>query len=518
MLKAATSSKFDKVIDAFFSGAFLEQKKRVILGEIPNRDGFRFASYYGEHMVLQKAPEKAVVWGYGTTGAEVQISLVGPQHKQVQSAPVFDGIWKVVLDPVPAGGPYNLTAVQNGSRIVLTDVMFGDVWLCGGQSNMEFTLGQVFNASEELAMATKFPNVRVFQAARETSSVELNDLAGVEVPWSRPAPEILGGKDFTHFSAVCWLFGRYLYESLNYPIGLVESCWGGTPVEAWSSLRALHSCGLNEAIMNTSISSYFDDDPWDKVWNSTVLWNAMIHPLLNMTIKGAIWYQGESNAQYNQDKYSCTFPAMIDDWRMAFHTGSEGQTSQDFPFGFVQLCTWKPAKDGFPEIRWHQTADYGFAPNERMKKTFMAVAVDLPDFSSPWGRLVLGARAVAYAEKGVSFQGPFPKQFLIENTTIIITYDQEIRATLSAAIFEICCSTEKKECNSGSQWIPVPMTAQGNDYVLISITTCPPDNVAALRYAWSDWPCAFKACPIYSTDGVLPAPLFVVNRWPTKQQ
>lgn len=128
------------------------------------------------------------------------------------------GIWKVILDPVQAGGPYNLTRVQKGSKIVLTDVLFGDVWLCGGQSNMAFTLGQVtvptpfplnitlrmllktvkqnlfwgfsqvYNASEELAIASKFPNVRVFQAALEKSSVELTDLAGVEVPWSRPTP------------------------------------------------------------------------------------------------------------------------------------------------------------------------------------------------------------------------------------------------------------------------------------------------------------------------------------------
>ncbi|XP_060779355.1 sialate O-acetylesterase isoform X1 [Neoarius graeffei] len=489
-----------------------------IFGELSIGDEFRFASYYGEHMVLQKAPEKAVLWGYGTTGADVQISLAGPQNEQVKSVPVLDGIWKAILDPVQAGGPYNLTAVQGGSKILFTDVLFGDVWLCGGQSNMAFTLGQVYNASEELAMATKFPNVRVFQAALEKSNVELKDLAGVEVPWSRPTPEILGGKDFSHFSAVCWLFGRYLYQRLNYPIGLVESCWGGTPVEAWSSLRALHSCGLKE--------SESSDDCY-KEWNGTVLWNAMIHPLLNMTIKGAIWYQGEANTQYNQDKYSCTFPAMIDDWRMAFHTGSEGQTAQDFPFGFVQLCTnRKVTQDGYPEIRWHQTADYGFAPNERMKKTFMAVAVDLPDESSPWKsihprdkqdvayRLVLGARAVAYEEAGVSFQGPFPSQVRIENTTIIIIYNQAIRSTLSSDTFEICCSKEKKPCNSGSQWIPVPMKEQGSDYVLLSIAKCAIDDVAALHYAWSDWPCAFKACPIYSADGVLPAPLFIINRWP----
>ncbi|XP_072551705.1 sialate O-acetylesterase isoform X2 [Salminus brasiliensis] len=495
-------------------------------------DGFRFALSYGEHMVLQRAPERAVVWGYGSNGAKVEISLSGPKSTQVSSTSVINGIWKMTLNPVQAGGPYNLTAVQKGNtsaRIAFTDVLFGDVWLCGGQSNMAFTLAQVYNASEELALASKYPNVRVFQAALEQSSVELTDLGHVAVPWSRPTPEILGGKDFTHFSAVCWLFGRYLYETLKYPIGLVESCWGGTPVEAWSSQRALTKCGLRSSSHTHTFPkrTTSSNDSLEQYWNNSVLWNAMIHPLLNMAIKGAIWYQGESNAQYNQAKYSCTFPALIDDWRMMFHTGSDGQTAEDFPFGFVQLCTYSKLnkQDGFPEIRWHQTADYGFVPNKRMKKTFMAVALDLPDETSPWGsihprdkqdvayRLVLGARAVAYEEKGVFFQGPFLTKVMIFKTFLSIIFDQMIRTTRSNDTFEICCSEEKKPCSAASQWFPAPMQELGSNYVLLSIDKCTSDTVAGLRYAWSDWPCAFKACPIYSADGVLPAPPFTINRW-----
>ncbi|KAL6478646.1 hypothetical protein MHYP_G00120790 [Metynnis hypsauchen] len=485
-------------------------------------DGFSFASYYGDHMVLQRAPERAVVWGYATNGTEVEIFLIGPQSKQVNSTPIINGIWKMALDAVQAGGPYNLTAVKRGgaaAKIMLTDILFGDIWLCGGQSNMAFTLAQVINATEELAFAFKFPNVRVFQAALEQSSVELLNLGRVEVPWSRPTPEVLGGKDFTHFSAVCWLFGRYLYETLNYPVGLVESSWGGTPVEAWSSPRALHMCGIK-----TLESSH----PLKQLWTSSVLWNAMIHPLLNMTIKGAIWYQGEANAGYDQAKYSCTFPTMIDDWRMAFHKGSEGQTAQDFPFGFVQLSTYrKNANDGFPEIRWHQTADYGFVPNARMKKTFMAVTIDLPDEKSPWGsihpqdkqdvafRLVQGARAVAYEEKDVYYQGPLLSKVLINKTLLNVTFNQRVKATLSNNTFEICCSKEEKPCAEGSKWFAAPMQEQGSNYVLVSVAPCRIENVTALRYAWSDWPCAFKACPIYSVDGGLPAPPFIINRWPS---
>uniref|UniRef100_UPI003AAFAC71 sialate O-acetylesterase n=1 Tax=Centroberyx gerrardi TaxID=166262 RepID=UPI003AAFAC71 len=477
-------------------------------------ESLRFASYYGDHMVLQKAPERAVLWGYGPEGAQVTVSLSGPTQHKTPPVNVTKGIWRVTLDPVEAGGPYNVTAALQQSTVALTDVLFGDIWLCGGQSNMAFTTSQVFNSSEELALAVKYPQVRIFMAAMNLSETELTDLVQVEVPWSVPTASASPG-ELIHFSAVCWLFGRYMYDKLKYPIGLVESCWGGTPVEAWSSSRALQQCGLEE----------LENGPQ----NNSILWNAMIHPLLNMTLKGAIWYQGENNAEYHQEEYKCSFPAMIDDWRMAFHQGSGGQTASDFPFGFVQLSTnIKGSTDeGFPNIRWHQTADTGFVPNPRMKRTFMAVAMDLPDETSPYGtihprdkqdvayRLTLGARAVAYNEKNVSFLGPFPSQILIDQAYLNITYDQTVSVTSSKDIFEICCSEVPAPCGPQSLWVPAPIMQWGLTTVQVSTSMCQPtDKVAALRYAWKDWPCDFKACPVYSGTGDLPAPPFKINRWP----
>ncbi|XP_069572447.1 sialate O-acetylesterase isoform X1 [Brachyistius frenatus] len=472
----------------------------------------RFASYYGDHMVLQKSPERAVLWGYGPEGAQITVSLSGPITQTISAVNVTKGIWRVGLDPVAAGGPYNVTAAAQNCRVTLTDVLFGDVWLCGGQSNMYFKTSQIFNSSEELALSVKYPHVRTFMAGLNLSETELTDLIHVELPWSVPTVGSVA-----EFSAVCWLFGRYMYENLKYPIGLVESCWGGTPVEAWSSSRALQQCGLE----NTK------DGPKDR---NSVLWNAMIHPLLNMTIKGALWYQGEENVDYHQDKYNCSFPAMIDDWRMAFHRGSGGQTALDFPFGFVQLCTYKEGSpdDGFPNIRWHQTADTGFVPNGRMKRTFMAVALDLPDETSPYGtihprdkqdvahRLTLGARAVAYNEKDVAFLGPFPDQILSTHMYVNITYDQEVSVTPSKDIFEICCSGIWAPCGPESFWVPAPVVQRSSTTVQLSVS-CAPGEVAAVRYAWRDWPCDFKACPVYGAGGILPAPPFIISRYPGKR-
>ncbi|XP_029027864.1 sialate O-acetylesterase [Betta splendens] len=472
----------------------------------------RFASYYGDHMVLQRSPDRAVLWGYGPEGAQVTVSLLGPSVQKTRPVSVTKGIWRVTLDPVVPGGPYNVTAAAvDGDSATLTDVLFGDVWLCGGQSNMYFETSQVFNASEELALAAAYPHVRTFMVALRQSETELTDLIKVEFPWSVPS-----ARGVANFSAVCWLFGRYMYENLKYPVGLVESCWGGTPIESWSSPRALQQCGL-EANTNSSLPEM----------KNSVLWNSMIHPLLNMTIKGAIWYQGEANADYHQDKYNCSFPAMISDWRMAFHQGSGGQTAKDFPFGFVQLCTYQKGSldDGFPNIRWHQTADIGFVPNPKMHRTFMAVALDLPDETSPYGtihprdkqdvahRLTLGARAVAYHEK-VSFLGPFPSQILSVQLYVNITYNQKVSVTPSKDIFEICCSELGAPCGPTSIWVPAPIMHWGPTTVQLCASMCPPTKeVAALRYAWRDWPCDFKACPIYSANRILPAPPFIINRY-----
>ncbi|XP_049431493.1 sialate O-acetylesterase-like isoform X2 [Epinephelus fuscoguttatus] len=459
-----------------------------------------FASYYGDHMVLQKSPERAVLWGYGSDGAQVTLTLSGPTKQKTSPVTVTNGIWRVTLNPVKAGGPYNVTAVTKDSNATLTDVLFGDIWLCGGQSNMWFNMSMVRNASKELKLSENYTDVRFFMASLRTGKTEQLNLTAVEIPWS-VAPTNLAG-----FSAVCWLYGRYLYDTLQYPIGLVESCWGGTPVEVWSSSRALQRCGQDYTCPK----------------NDSVLWNSMIHPLLNMTIKGAIWYQGEANTYHNEDKYACTFPAMIDDWRMSFHKGSGGQTAKDFPFGFVQLSTdiKTCASKFFPNVRWHQTADFGYVPNERMANTFMAVALDLPDPDSPLGpihprdkqdvayRLTLGARAVAYNEKGVAFQGPFPKLILDNGTHVIVNYDQKISVKKSDRIFEICCTQTPVSCGNESPWVAAPIVWSNKTSVKLSTHCEPSQKVGAVRYAWRDWPCDFKACPIYSANKTLPAPPF----------
>ncbi|KAM6115545.1 sialate O-acetylesterase [Phoenicopterus ruber ruber] len=483
-----------------------------------------FASYYGDHMVLQKEPAGAVVWGHGEPGAAVTVALSGDGGvivmKKTARVKGPSGTWTTVLDPMDRGGPYALTARQGSENVTLRDVYFGDVWLCSGQSNMAMTVLQIANASRELAAAARYPYVRVFAAAPARSDVELEDLERIDLPWSIPTAENLGHGNFTYFSAVCWLLGRYLYEALRYPVGLVEAAWGGTPIEAWSSRRALRACGLPEDAGSISPHRHLSGPQ-----TPSVLWNAMIHPLLNMTLRGVAWYQGEANAFLHTDRYNCTFPALIADWRRAFHAGSAGQTEPLLPFGFVQLSTYRRQSpdDSFARLRWHQTADLGVVPNARMPGTFMAVAMDLGDERSPYGsihprdkqnvahRLHLGARAVAYGEKELVFQGPFPTRAVLEVTRglLNVTYSQELvcrrRDTWA---FEVCCSSQASPCG----WLPAPVVAVESRTVTLALAGCG-TLVLGLRYAWAEWPCEYESCALYNAQG-LPAPPFLLDALP----
>ncbi|KAK3609136.1 hypothetical protein CHS0354_032663 [Potamilus streckersoni] len=392
---------------------------------VDGASGIHFASSYGDHMVLQGAPYRSVLWGFAhKVGDAVRVSL---NNAQVATTTVtanhhgsLPGIWKVKLPVQHHKGPVSIQVSSSEGSATLHDVLFGDVWFCSGQSNMGFPMGQVFNNTEELKQAPSFTEIRTFQTALTTANTSHTDLLHAS-SWNLPSTGSLAG-----FSAVCWLYGKYLYPHIHRPIGLIESAWGGTPIESWSSHEALAACTHNGRRKTRAPSQ------------PSVLWNAMVNPFVQMTIFGAIWYQGEANAG-RADRYACQFSAMISDWRQKFHKGSDGETNNLFPFGFVQLSGFNNNFNnigGFPDLRWAQTANYGFVPNAKLQNVFMAVAMDLPDFTSPYGpihprdkedvasRLVFAGRAVAYGEMGLDVQGPFPSTFNIHGSSLVIEFNQ----------------------------------------------------------------------------------------------
>ncbi|KAK3097659.1 hypothetical protein FSP39_011831 [Pinctada imbricata] len=458
-------------------------------------------------MVLQRG-SRTTVWGRSSKIGDFVRVLLNDSvvaHGYVDN----NNIWQMSFTPPNNEGPYDITAFSSLGYVTIKDVWFGDVWVCSGQSNMEFMVRGLINATEEYKDTVNYPNVRLFKVANVVSGTPLEDFTQVSQVWDKPSEATI-----KYFSAVCWLYGKYLSQHLNRPIGLVETNWGGTPIESWSSSDALQKCS------NVSTQGQRADvNPF----THSALFNSMVYPLLRNTIYGVIWYQGEANAG-KPAQYACQFPAMINDWRMKFHQLSSNTTYANFPFGFVQLAPWlqDPNNRLFADLRWSQTAQIGFVPNYKMKNTFMAVAMDLPDFTSPAGsihprykhdiarRLMLSSMAVAYHQTGFDYQRPFPTSYKLDQTHshIVIEFDHgstpiEVRVT---AGFEICCTTGRHICKEiDSGWKNATMTSHSTTSVTLDAHNC---TIGGVRYAWRESPCALRKCAVYSRDSNLPAPPF----------
>ncbi|WP_246484989.1 sialate O-acetylesterase [Chitinophaga qingshengii] len=272
--------------------------------------------FFGNGMVLQRS-QPIYVWGWADKGEKVTVQF----KEQKQSVKTGnDGKWMVKLKPEAAGGPFVLT-VNGKNNVTFDNVMMGDVWICSGQSNMEFHVRDVTKAAEEV-QAANYPQIREFTVKRAAAKEPLEHVAAAS--WYPATPENVG-----NFSAVSYFFGRELHKELQVPIGLIHTAWGGTQVEAWISRKGFLSSETFRQMMSEPLGI---DSITGPNGYPACLFNAMIHPLLPFGIKGAIWYQGEANAgrayQYRQ-----SFPLMITDWRNQWKQG-------DFPFYFVQLASF----------------------------------------------------------------------------------------------------------------------------------------------------------------------------------
>ena len=252
---------------------------------------------------------------------------------------------------------------STGESARMENVLFGDVYLCGGQSNMQFSVPAITNSTEEIKRAAEYASIRLFTVGQKTSSkVPLDDLQTIEQNWSvASAKTVAGNGGFGYFSAVCWIFGREVFDALGgkVPVGLINNNWGGTPVESWTTPETLAACNV------TTVDS--------------TLYNAMIHPYVvgPMALVGFTWYQGEANVDERRGdegavRYSCTFPGMIGQWRQAF-------ARPDAYFGFVQLSTWcgngeliaemrtvgQMAALALPKVGYATNADHGAGCNIR---------------------------------------------------------------------------------------------------------------------------------------------------------
>jgi sialate O-acetylesterase len=390
-------------------------------------------------MVLQR-DRPIHVWGWSAPGEKVAVEFHGASRAAAGDS---QGNWSVYLPPEPAGGPYRLT-VTASNRIVLDDVLLGDVWLASGQSNMEMPLkgfggAPLKNSAEEIAGAGH-PQIRLIHIPRKTADYPLRN---ADVSWTACTPDTAAD-----FSAVAYFFGRELNAREHVPIGLFDATWGGTPAEAWVSLqtisgdaalmpvfatrsRMMQSQAEAAAIVEaerredeaarqagkTPPSHPWRPDPasWAPAW----LFNGMIAPETPYAIRGVIWYQGESNSRLAfASMYGRIFPALIADWRAQWHQG-------DFPFLFVQIANFTSnPTEAWAAIREAQRRSLAVA------NTAMVVTADIgdpgnvhpADKQTVGARLALAARALAYGEK-VEYSGPLFRQAAADGHDMRIWFD-----------------------------------------------------------------------------------------------
>jgi len=378
----------------------------------------RLPNLLSDYAVLQRN-QPVRIWGWGRVGEKITVKF----HNQTLATQVDDlGEWETWLHPEQAGGPYSLTVSGDATAhpIVRKDILLGDVWLASGQSNMQFPLSgfpgaPLKDGPKEIA-ASNHPTIRLLLQKRATSPVPLEDISET---WTECTPATA-----SQFSAVAYFFGRGISEREHVPIGLIDATWGGTPAHSWISLGAL-ATGNFTSVFDEGAQIALDQLRADKIrgsneredavlksegkpvpshpnmpgdrqgsWAPAGLFNAMIAPDARFTIKGVIWYQGETDTDPQRShNYARLFQTLISDWRQQWYEG-------DFPFLFVQISSYHSPAD-WPLVRDAQRRALA------LRNTGMAVTLDIgeannvhpPDKQTVGMRLAQIALASVYGEK-----------------------------------------------------------------------------------------------------------------------
>jgi sialate O-acetylesterase len=474
-----------------------------------------------DHMVVQR--ELPVhVWGTAAAGEAVSVSFRG-ETRTVVTGPL--GRWSVYLKPGLAGGPFELVvkgvpaaaagggdAAASATTTTIHDVLVGDVWVASGQSNMEFPMRQAGTAEQDLphALNTRLRLMIVDKKAAEFPQDDVETKG-----WAASTPET--AKDF---SAVAWYFAREIERREQVPVGVIDSTWGGTPAEAWTRASAL---GADAALTPVfaqwgkmtedepeALLKEKDEErqraeakaqgkpepkfPWHpnvQSWGPGMLWNGMIAPLTAFPIKGAIWYQGESNAGAERYPiYDRTMRTLIEDWRREWGVGS-------FPFLFTQIANYKNGEgDNWANLRDQQLKTLGLA------NTGMAVTIDIgnPDDIHPTNkaevgrRLALWARSLAYGED-VSYSGPLFREATPEGSSIRVWFEHHTRG-LVAKGGEL---TGWEVAGADGKFVPATAKIDGNTVLATSATVPEPVYV---RYGWASSP----ECNLFNGTGLPASP------------
>lgn len=435
---------------------------------------------FANDMVLQRGMEDPI-WGWTEAGKTVTVSMNG---KTATATADKDGKWIAKIGPFEAGGPFDLT-ISGPQDVKLTNVLVGDVWICSGQSNMEMGLGNGYDKDHEIASADH-PQIRLFTVPKYVAYTPQSVFGTAphpdEAKWLLCTPKNIMVGDWAGFSAVGYYFGRDLNEKLHVPIGLVHTSWGGTICEAWVSAPALEKMSdFRDAVekVEKSGAPQTSADARPNRGNPnvpTVLYNGMIAPLEPMAIKGAIWYQGESNSG-RAAQYRTLLPTMIRDWRSRF-------TGGDFPFLIVQLASFMRPSAEPQDSQWAELREAQAFAADTVGHSAIAVTLDLgnamdihPKNKQEVGaRLALDALALGYGQE-IEYSGPVYKEMSVDGNKVTLKFDHLGGGLASTGLAGFAIAGEDNKFH----WADAKI-----DHDTVIVSSKQVEHPTAVRYGWAN--------------------------------
>ncbi|HEX8524060.1 MAG TPA: sialate O-acetylesterase [Tepidisphaeraceae bacterium] len=442
----------------------------------------KLPAIFSDHMVLQRGI-KLPIWGTAEADEKVTVSIAG---QKVSATADAQGKWRVTLEPISAAEPLAMK-VSGKNTLTISDILIGEVWLCSGQSNMSFSVARAQNAAEAIKAAEK-PTIRLFTVGRAFKDEPQQELSG---KWEICSPATV--KDF---SAVAYFFGSELQQALKSPVGLIESGWGGTRAEAWIPRKAFDDLHLpyepewtQQWLKPTKPDPASSEPARERPYQAPAsLYNGMIAPLAGFPIRGALWYQGETNTAYPKE-YRDVLTALATSWRAAWNQG-------DFPFLIVQLPNFKSGTRDWVMMRESQAHAARQLPNAGL-----VVTIDKgnPHDIHPKDKQPVGHRLAALAlkttyGKDIPYTGPTLKCADFGEDKITLTFDHTdggLKSKGNLEGFEIAGADGKFE--------PASAMIQGDQIIL---TEGKINSATAVRYAWANDP----KCTLYNGAGFPAAP------------
>lgn len=497
----------------------------------------RLPAIIGDNMVLQQKQANPI-WGWDTPGTAVKVSFGGQTQTATADA---KGRWTVKLSPVPASAkPATMTIAGSTSR-ELKNILVGEVWLCSGQSNMGFTVDRCWDADLDVATA-KYPQIRLISVPNVGTQEIQDDFKG---QWEECSPANVGP-----FTAVGYHFGRVLHEMLGVPVGLIDNAWGGSACEAWvrrdllekderfkkmiAQWKGIESTFSDEAFAKQNADHQKTLDAWNaarreaaksgKLFTAAAprapqnplkgqkrpgnLYAGCLHPIIGYGLKGAVWYQGESNAQQAHE-YSYLFPFMITHWRNEWQQG-------DFPFYWVQLADFKPEQAEPGDSDWAELRESQTKTMSKIANGGQCVITDLGEANDihPKNKRDVAERLARWAlakDYGVPvvYRSPEFKDLKIEGGKALLTFDHASKGLRTVDVDEVkgfaICGADKKWVWAKASIIGG--SKKGTNQIEVSSPQVP--QPVAIRYAWSDNP----ICNVYSAEG-LPLTPFRTDSFP----